>query len=78
MSARSIDYPCPIKRPSPASSDLSLSPFNKWAMQEGQNAKELKPYVSTVMTATLSFDRRVLDEAIAAQFLQVTRLFTPH
>jgi pyruvate dehydrogenase E2 component (dihydrolipoamide acetyltransferase) len=41
----------------------------------GQDAKALKPYSATVMTATLSFDRRVLDDAVAAQFLQAFKAY---
>ena len=41
------------------------------AYQPGQSPKDMKPYSATVMTATLSFDRRVIDDAVAAQFLQV-------
>jgi len=40
-----------------------------------QHAGNLKPYTATVMTATLSFDRRVLDEALAAQFLQAFKSY---
>lgn len=53
---------------SPLTSFPALAPLSP---QEGQDTKSLKPYVGTVMTATLSFDRRVIDEAIAGQFLQV-------
>ena len=41
----------------------------------GQDVGSLKPYSATVMTATLSFDRRVLDEALAAQFLQAFKSY---
>jgi len=41
----------------------------------GQDVGSLKPYSATVMTATLSFDRRVLDEALAGQFLQAFKSY---
>lgn len=34
--------------------------------------KKSKPEVETVVTVQLSADRRVVDEAVASQFLQVT------
>lgn len=45
------------------------------AYAPGQDAKALKPYTATIMTATLSFDRRVLDDAVAAQFLQAFKSY---
>jgi pyruvate dehydrogenase E2 component (dihydrolipoamide acetyltransferase) len=45
------------------------------AFAEGQDPSTLKPYTATVMTATLSFDRRVIDDAVAGQFLQVFRAY---
>jgi pyruvate dehydrogenase E2 component (dihydrolipoamide acetyltransferase) len=43
--------------------------------EEGQDAAKVKPYVATVMTATLSFDRRVIDDAIAGQYLQAFKAY---
>ena len=45
------------------------------AYSPGQDARALKPYAATVMTATLSFDRRVMDDAVAAQFLQAFKAY---
>lgn len=45
------------------------------AYSPGQDRAALKPYAATVMTATLSFDRRVMDDAVAAQFLQAFKAY---
>jgi len=47
---------------------LKVPPF-----KDGE--KPPKPYVATVMTACLSYDRRVIDEATAGQFMQVFRSY---
>lgn len=64
-----------------------INPPQACIMAVGRGAKKIKvaypkdpsekpkPRVATVLTATLSADRRVIDEAIAAQFLQAFRSY---
>lgn len=49
-------------------SKLKVAPY-----KEGE--KPPKPYVANVMRACISYDRRVMDEATAAQFLQVFKSY---